>query len=981
MQPNHFPGRPAYLSQREQEQQQQQQPSRALASAYLHNQRPSIPIRTISPSRPGEASIPFSILPPPSVPPPSVPLSEGHQTHIPTGNFHHNTLLPYRQSQLYHDASVQNSHQSHQYQQSEHRHNQHVKLLQSCDSCRRRKIRCSGEKPTCSSCIRYQERCHYSPLATPRRRAGKRARVDRANGQSAHPVIMHSAGTMHDGVEVGSQSSDEPLGAGPSMTSVVAQPPLVSPSSTEHHRAPSSNALTEDRRDETNAMQRDIETLSRKFDSLNDKLDTLIGIVGKRRRLDASDDEDDTDSGGEYDQGRGAEVLGNNVSDRRDFTNLIDKTSRFGLDADNVGVISDMIGEIGKMHRQHAGREQQQQQLPVEDETHAPGAGGQLPAMEATEPELALHQILPFSKHSYIEQLLETPEMQEHLIEMFYANADVNTIAFMPRHIFDGLKRESRTPTSMISVMMADACNYSDSEAVQLVGRQFARGYFIERAYKSLFECLEYDSAEHCVALLLFAMIISKAGLHRAWIMHSLSTQMAIRLRFNTLDSPLSTQAFKNDNAATREWKRRVFWQLYTFDILTSTLSDLPPCLLIHDVRCNAPRPLPVIDSSGNYDRITTELTKLGPAIVLCDSQTTIELQIKLVSIMCDISSMQTRMTPEDSLFPDGFTALYRRIEEWQKNMPCYDILAEGNLPRISEELKGKSGLIFLTLFCQYARILLCLIKDNWLPTQREMTEDERTTLTWTRDVAYESAQIVHRLVPFIRGMRLSFVCPFVSCVVYQACIVNLHSCAWSFEPHRVLTAVDGVQRGLDFLEYVSLRWGFANILTTSLRSLVIERGFGTKKGQTSECKTQHQPQNETEEGPPKGAESSDQTFSKESRLGKDDQTAETTDDEVSLSESMMHPFVEETQAERILRTGEVPWEINNGVYKSACDMLADSHLPSTLPEDCSRDQQVRPAPSAATSLLGDPPLVGSVRSTVLDNTQAQQQDRNHEPR
>ncbi|KAI8325795.1 hypothetical protein GQ54DRAFT_254030, partial [Martensiomyces pterosporus] len=35
--------------------------------------------------------------------------------------------------------------------------------------CRRRKIRCSGEKPTCSSCIRYQEMCHYSPLATPRR--------------------------------------------------------------------------------------------------------------------------------------------------------------------------------------------------------------------------------------------------------------------------------------------------------------------------------------------------------------------------------------------------------------------------------------------------------------------------------------------------------------------------------------------------------------------------------------------------------------------------------------------------------------------------------------------------------------------------------------------------------------------------------------------------------------------------------------------
>ncbi|KAJ2615261.1 hypothetical protein H4S08_001335 [Coemansia sp. RSA 1365] len=792
----------------------------------------------------------------------------------------------------------------------------------------------------------------HRPLATPRRRVGKRARVARANERSAHPVIMNSAGAVHDAVDVGSLSSDEPLSAGPSIAAVSQQPALASSIPTDNHRPPSSSALTEDRRDETNAMQRDIETLSRKFDTLNDKLDTLIAIVGKRRRLGTSDEEDDTDSGDEYDQSRGTRALRNNVSERSDFSNLINKTSRFGLDADNVSAISDMIDEIDKMRRQQqqheqSGKEQHQQQ--VEDDTHVSGTGGQLPATETAEPELLLHQTLSFPKHSYIYQLLETPEMQEHLIEMFYANADVNTVVFIPRHIFERLKRESHMPTAMINVMMADGCNYSDSETIQLVSRQFARGYFIERAYKLLFECLEYDSAEHCVALLLFAMIITKAGLHRAWIMHSLSTQMAIRLRFNTIDSPLSAQSFKNDSEVIREWKRRVFWQLYTFDVLSSTLSDLPPCLLIHDVRCNAPRPLPDISVAENHEQFDSELTRLGPAIVLCDSQTTIELQIKLVSIMCDISSMQSRMTPEDCLFPDGFAALYRRIEEWKKDMPCYDILAEGNLLRISEELKGKSGLIFLVLFCQYSRILLCLIKDNWLPTQREMTEDERNTLTWTRSVAYESAQIVHRLVPFIRIMRLSFVCPFVSCVVYQACIVNLHSCAWSFEPHKVLRAVDGVQRGLEFLEYVSLRWGFADILTTSLRSLIVERGFGTKKKQTEENKTQQQAQHNTEKVPSQATGSSNQSFSKEPRLDRDEQLAETMDEEVSLTESMMHPFVEESQAEHILRTGEVPWEINKEVYKSACTTLTDSNLPATFSEDYIGDQQTRPAPSAPT--------------------------------
>ncbi|ORX74539.1 hypothetical protein DL89DRAFT_18549 [Linderina pennispora] len=146
----------------------------------------------------------------------------------------------------------------------------------------------------------------------------------------------------------------------------------------------------------------------------------------------------------------------------------------------------------------------------------------------------------------------------------------------------------------MLNVMLADACRFSNHPSLEGTGtnKMGVRNRFIERAYKSLFECLEYDSVEHCVALLLFAMIISQAGLNRAWIMHSLSSQMAIRLRFHALDSPMSTAMFRDDSPVDLEWKRRVFWQLYTYDVMTSTLSDLPQCLSIHDVQCNAPTPL-----------------------------------------------------------------------------------------------------------------------------------------------------------------------------------------------------------------------------------------------------------------------------------------------------------------------------------------------------------------------------------------------------
>ncbi|KAJ2498788.1 hypothetical protein IWW47_003436, partial [Coemansia sp. RSA 2052] len=637
-------------------------------------------------------------------------------------NMYPSTLLPSRQIQ------AQHHHQQHVLRQ--HLDFGPVRLLQSCDSCRRRKIRCSGEKPTCSSCVRYQEICHYSPLATPRRRAGKRARTgEREASGEPMPTTPTTSGT----------------GAAMEMFRDVSVAPSQSaPLSADAEQA-GGGGDTAIWSSEAYRMRRDIESLSRKFDSLSSKLDQLIGVMGKRRRRHSasgspSAEPTEYSREDEYSQDEQDEERERRAPPAgAEFSNLIDRTSRFGIDATNVGIISGMMSSIDGARGARQGAAEG-----VHIATGPAAVGG-------------------------VERL-ETEALHSELIDTFYAHADVNTISFIPRHVFQLLQREQRTPTAMVNVMMADACPHSDNADLAAVGRVFARGYFIERAYRALFECLEYDSAEHCVALLLFAMVISKAGLHRAWIMHSLSTQMAIRLRFNTMDSPLSTLAFQNDSELMREWKRRVFWQLYTFDILTTTLSDLPPCLSIHDLRCNAPVPLTddVVAASAVADQ-GKQLAVLGPAVVFCDDQSTMNEQIEMLGILCDISSQQSKVTPEVCLFPDGFMLIHERILAWQRRMPHYDILAEGNLARVSEVFRQSHGLIFLGLLCQYAEIFLCLVKDTWLPTQRKMTADEESTLAWARQTAYESAQVVHRLVPFVRAMRLNTVCPFISCVVFQA--------------------------------------------------------------------------------------------------------------------------------------------------------------------------------------------------------------------
>ncbi|KAJ2765263.1 hypothetical protein IWQ56_004168, partial [Coemansia nantahalensis] len=356
--------------------------------------------------------------------------------------------------------------------------------------------------------------------------------------------------------------------------------------------------------------------------------------------------------------------------------------------------------------------------------------------------------------------------------------------------------------------------------AVQAVGPREARDHFIERAYSSLFACLEYDSVEHCVALVLFATVSSQAGLHRAWIMQSLGLQMALRMRLSTLDAPLTVLAFQGDTELAREWKRRVFWQLYAGDILSSTLGDLAPCLQPCQVRCRLPRTQSEADGG--------EVAALGPAVVLVDDQPTIELQVDLLGIMSDISTFQSVLVPEEGPFPDAFYDAHARLAQWQQRLPHGPALVAGARAQVADEARARPGLVSLGLLFHYTRILLYMVKDTWLPTQRALGDREQAMLAHARALAHESAQMVHRLVPLVRAMQLAAVSSFVPCIVLQACVASIHACAPDgSDPRCTAAAISDIQNGLEFLDHVAPRWGFARMLTASLRTIVADCGIG----------------------------------------------------------------------------------------------------------------------------------------------------------
>ncbi|KAI9479200.1 hypothetical protein LPJ55_000832 [Coemansia sp. RSA 990] len=69
-----------------------------------------------------------------------------------------------------------------------------VRLMLSCDNCRKKKIRCNGDKPVCNSCQKSNTLCHYSPVGPRKkpRRPRMGSQESKATKRRASEVVSES---------------------------------------------------------------------------------------------------------------------------------------------------------------------------------------------------------------------------------------------------------------------------------------------------------------------------------------------------------------------------------------------------------------------------------------------------------------------------------------------------------------------------------------------------------------------------------------------------------------------------------------------------------------------------------------------------------------------------------------------------------------------------------------------------------------------
>src|SRR5688572_23767108 len=79
----------------------------------------------------------------------------------------------------------------------------------ACIPCRRKKSKCSGDRPACTTCSRLRHRCSYHS-ESPRRQAGNTTYPLSSSAATAPPPLDHSDGGDRGAAPASTRTSTDP---------------------------------------------------------------------------------------------------------------------------------------------------------------------------------------------------------------------------------------------------------------------------------------------------------------------------------------------------------------------------------------------------------------------------------------------------------------------------------------------------------------------------------------------------------------------------------------------------------------------------------------------------------------------------------------------------------------------------------------------------------------------------------------------------
>ncbi|KAJ2038157.1 hypothetical protein H4S03_002514 [Coemansia sp. S3946] len=498
-----------------------------------------------------------------------------------------------------------------------------LRLMLSCDNCRKKKIRCNGGRPECASCLRGDIPCHYSPVGPRKkpRRAGTEP-VASQEGVRKRPANKRRASASASDSE--ETHEDDKSQVGVSSVSHLMLEKLRDTQALPHA---GSAAVTHRVQPQQPVME-----MLRLQTQISDLVDQLRNITIQVSGM--------------------TPTAGSPAP-----TPAPAATSPLPPAAPHPGPSHHSLGQAAASSSGMA----------------ATGPSDNSQGQPCSE--------LHLSKPEHARGVNVSRDLIKHLISVYFQYCHPSETGMYPMELYrDRLQRAQVSETFLLSVL-AVASRLSDDPRVKREPAYLAGYDFFERVTRGLMmDVLERDCVENMLTLNNLAVYaVGLPVANRGWYFSGLAMRMATQMSLQKVDAPGRMPGASMMSGPGIESARRAFWTTLLLEALASFASGEPPPITIQDIHVAEPADDPPMlgdesagpGTSASSQMATDEDSEARPAAAGLKSMPNVcAFTAQLSMLLIRVARLNGNRHPESAQFSPEYATLHAEMVAWYHALP-----------------------------------------------------------------------------------------------------------------------------------------------------------------------------------------------------------------------------------------------------------------------------------------------------------------------
>ncbi|KAJ1973761.1 hypothetical protein H4R34_004965, partial [Dimargaris verticillata] len=720
--------------------------------------------------------------------------------------------------------------------------------MKACDLCRRKKIKCDGEKPECSTCRKNQVECHYSAWVRTKRTRKSQADTpgpSSGSGPRMEPNGMMNTFTFQTTPYV--QPSVHPPTAMPptpqAPTFAGSQPPSAPFHQTQFAaNTPAAPPGAEDSNNSINELLQRIQNLEQHLQSMVSR-SSLAPAAGSN--------------------GGGPVPLGTALNPGQPTATgfavpAAAHCQPLAMPMGSMGVRPTMaMGSVGSNpvnanKRRYAGSSDSPGQ------EHEGSIGSHAPKLRIVAgPSLNT----PNDTEMYYE-----PGLVNRLIELFFRTKHPFLSVFS-YDIFMKRWKAGQIRNIFLNTILAITCRHSSEPLVKRDPPYLSGEVYFEKAKALAVSAMSAATLENIQAFILLGLYEIGRGKETAWMYIGIATRMAQRMGLNRIDTN-PNRSHSSKEWMQRETKRRVWWLTFITENLASLAMSRPPSLHPDDCKVHHPSDEQDIKefTSPTDESTADSLSSRGPSsfvpnpssmahqqalgaspatanlgadeVVVMNagiranlpSMNLTSYDVELSIIISKISILRSRVLINPNKWLPGSEALTQELMTWFSKLPPHLQIPPGqrwSAQHVQKQPAYCSYLINLhSLY--YTGVIFANRVDEYLLSQLTLNE---TVLSHAQEFCWNSAEAISQLMDLSEHLHIQYYnCFFGICLINAGFIFIENMVAPTDKPfmrpdrQRVEKATDYLIQIVHILRDIGRYWAQNEMCTKVFRKLLREK-------------------------------------------------------------------------------------------------------------------------------------------------------------